>query len=188
MRSTSHSQSYRWVAVIKHTIPILCTKSACWNKVNCIRVGREKKVVKLNLKPCEILLVPVKHTVIANIPIGRIATSLVPRYHPLMRRNGLMNQVEFLGLAHAFATNNLATFKPFAFNPLKKRCRYSNRDEQTLLLWGKCCVIFTNLAISLVLTTLGNKPKELDFVHQTISHRETRMRWARDYIATRLSK
>ena len=31
-----------------------------------------------------------------------------------------MNQVEFLGLAHAFATNNLATFKPFAFNPLKK--------------------------------------------------------------------
>ena len=30
--------------------------------------------------------------------------SLVPRPHPLLRRNGLVNQVEFLGLAHAFAT------------------------------------------------------------------------------------
>ena len=31
-------------------------------------------------------------------------TSLVPRPHPLMRRNGLVNQVEFLGLVHTFAT------------------------------------------------------------------------------------
>ena len=31
-------------------------------------------------------------------------TSLVPRPHPLTRRNGLVNQVEFLGLVHAFAT------------------------------------------------------------------------------------
>ena len=30
--------------------------------------------------------------------------SLVPRPHPLTRRNGLVNQVEFLGLAHAFVT------------------------------------------------------------------------------------
>ena len=30
--------------------------------------------------------------------------SLVLRPHPLMRRNGLVNQVEFLGLAHTFAT------------------------------------------------------------------------------------
>ena len=30
--------------------------------------------------------------------------SLVPRPHPLTRRNGLVNQVEFLGLAQAFAT------------------------------------------------------------------------------------
>ena len=30
--------------------------------------------------------------------------SLIPRPHPLTRRNGLVNQVEFLGLAHAFAT------------------------------------------------------------------------------------
>ena len=30
--------------------------------------------------------------------------SLVPRPHPLTRRNSLVNQVEFLGLAHAFVT------------------------------------------------------------------------------------
>ena len=30
--------------------------------------------------------------------------SLVPRPHPLTRRNGLVNQVEFLGLALALAT------------------------------------------------------------------------------------
>ena len=30
--------------------------------------------------------------------------SLVPRPHPLTRRNGLVNQVEFLGLAGALAT------------------------------------------------------------------------------------
>ena len=29
--------------------------------------------------------------------------SLIPRPHPLTRRNSLVNQVEFLGLAHAFA-------------------------------------------------------------------------------------
>ena len=31
-------------------------------------------------------------------------SSLVPRPHPLTRRNGVVNQVEFLGLALAFAT------------------------------------------------------------------------------------
>ena len=30
--------------------------------------------------------------------------SLVPRPHPLTRRNGLVDQVKFLGLAHTFAT------------------------------------------------------------------------------------
>ena len=36
---------------------------------------------------------------------GRASTdSLVPRPHPLTRRNGLVKQVEFLGLPYAFAT------------------------------------------------------------------------------------
>ena len=32
------------------------------------------------------------------------ACSLIPRPLPLMRRNGLVNQVEFLGVAHTSAT------------------------------------------------------------------------------------
>ena len=35
---------------------------------------------------------------------GLLPPSLVPRPHPLTRRNGLVNQVDFLGLAHDFAT------------------------------------------------------------------------------------
>ena len=45
-------------------------------------------------------------------------TSLVPRPHPLTRRIGLVYQVEFLGLAHDFATKQWS--KHFAANPLKK--------------------------------------------------------------------
>ena len=30
--------------------------------------------------------------------------SLIPRPHPLMRRNGLVNQIKFLGLTGALAT------------------------------------------------------------------------------------
>ena len=45
------------------------------------------------------------------------ALSLVPRPHPLTRRNGLVNQVEFLGLVGACI---LAMFKIFCGNLLKK--------------------------------------------------------------------
>ena len=34
----------------------------------------------------------------------RVLLSLIPRPHPLTRRNNLVNQVEFLGLVHAFVT------------------------------------------------------------------------------------
>ena len=34
---------------------------------------------------------------------GMVFCSLIPRPHPLTRRNGPANQVEFLGLAHGFA-------------------------------------------------------------------------------------
>ena len=43
-----------------------------------------------------------KYSANCNLIPGSV--SLVPRPHPLTRRNGLVNQVEFLGLAHAFAT------------------------------------------------------------------------------------
>jgi len=41
-------------------------------------------------------------TKVASQPTG--SSSLVPRPHPLMRRNSLVNQVEFLGLVGALAT------------------------------------------------------------------------------------
>ena len=43
----------------------------------------------------------VKLVICSDIP------SLVPRPQPLTSRNGLVNQVEFLGLAHTFVTVSL---------------------------------------------------------------------------------
>ena len=40
----------------------------------------------------------------AGLQLTRVCSSLVPRPHPFTRRNGLVNQVELLGLAHGFAT------------------------------------------------------------------------------------
>ena len=37
--------------------------------------------------------------------------NVVPRPHPLTRRNGLVNQVEFLGLVHTLGQCHLAMFK-----------------------------------------------------------------------------
>ena len=37
----------------------------------------------------------------------RLDHSLIPRPHPLTRRNGLVNQAKFLGLAHTFASVTL---------------------------------------------------------------------------------
>ena len=59
--------------------------------------------------------------------------SLIPRPHPLTKINGLMNQVEFLGLAHALATANKCS-RHFVANPLKKRYRFSSGDKRILLL------------------------------------------------------
>ena len=39
-----------------------------------------------------------------KLPGESLECSLVPRPLPLMRRNGLVNQVKFLGVAHTFAT------------------------------------------------------------------------------------
>ena len=56
----------------------------------------------------------------------------MPRPHPLTRRNGLVNQVDFLGLAHALRQCNLASIKIFCSQPAQKRYGCSNGDEQIL--------------------------------------------------------
>ena len=47
-----------------------------------------------------------------------LVASLVPRPHPLTRRNGLVNQVKFCELVHNFTT--VSPRKQFTLNPLKK--------------------------------------------------------------------
>ena len=59
--------------------------------------------------------------------------------------------------------------KHFAANPLKK-------GTDTRMEMNKFCVIreiVTDLILSLVLTTLGDKPMKFDSIHQTVSCRET---------------
>ena len=56
-------------------------------------------------KTCEMCTVVLEVVSVAREAINQ--TSLVPRPHPLTRRNGLVNQVEFLGLeAHYGMCNN----------------------------------------------------------------------------------
>ena len=45
---------------------------------------------------------------------------LSPDLHPLTRRNGLVDQVEFLGLVHTFATVSRSSVQHFMPHPLKK--------------------------------------------------------------------
>ena len=79
--------------------------------------------------------------------------SLVPRPHPLPRRNGLVNQVEFLGLVHTFATvspsNNQNILRPTRSKKVRTlEWRLTNFTVEREVLRN-------NLAISLVITTFG---------------------------------
>ena len=59
--------------------------------------------------------------------VSKTVCSLVRRPHPLMRRNGLVNQVEFLGLAQAFGT---ITYSNIFRKTCLKKYGYLNGDEQ----------------------------------------------------------
>ena len=66
----------------------------------------------------------------------RCSLSFVPRPRPLTRRNSLVNQVEFLGLASMHTVlqqYNLATFKTFCGQSSQKRYGYSNGDVREVL-------------------------------------------------------
>ena len=78
-------------------------------------------------------------------------TNLVPRPHPLTRRNSLVNQIKFLGLAHAFVTVQHFV----ADNPFKNSTDTQmemNKFHCFKVLREVLCVN-TDLSISLVLTT-----------------------------------
>ena len=60
-------------------------------------------------------------------------------------------------------------------NPLKKG---TDTQIEFTVVREVLYVIITDLTISLVLTLLGNKPKEFNFIHQTVSDREVHTGWA----------
>ena len=76
--------------------------------------------------------------------------SLVPRPHPLTRRNNLVNQVKSLELVRQCY---LATFKKLYTKPAQNRYMYGTLENYCV---RKYCVIITDLAISSVLTTFGD--------------------------------
>ena len=70
-----------------------------------------------------------------------------------------MNQIEFLGLAHTFATMSPSNTQNILCQTHSKK--YLSSDIKILLFEGKCYVIITDLAISLVLTTFGEQAQEI---------------------------
>ena len=64
---------------------------------------REKQLVREKLKASGVR--QLSHFFhFSDVYYSSVCYSLVPRPHPLTRRNGLVNQVEFLGLTGALAT------------------------------------------------------------------------------------
>ena len=80
--------------------------------------------------------------------------------HPLTRRNGLVNQVEFLGL--------------WQYHSLKKGIYVDTQAERNVIVVRE--VLCNGLAVSLVLTTFGEQTQDLDSVS----------RWGGGDLATRL--
>ena len=110
--------------------------------------------------------------------------SLVPRPHPLTRRNGLVNQVELAlvscpdptlssrvgaghetKLAHTFATRNLATIKTFCGQPAQKRYGCLNEGHETTVVLRNNYRFRNLIGHKRNLPVLGNEPKKFDFVH-----------------------
>ena len=102
--------------------------------------------------------------------------SLVYRSHPLMRRNSLVNQVEFLGLVNNFVTvspSNIQSILCQTVSPSNiqsilcqthsKRYGYSSRDKKFYCCKGSAT------SISQSHWPLSHLENKLDFVHQSVS-------------------
>ena len=126
-----------------------------------LRTVCKAKACKVLIRSCHIptSIYPTSHYATMSLPLvislqvlqpPALWISLVPRPHCLTRRNDLVNRVKFLGLVHTFATMSPS-------NLLKKGTH----------IWVDFIVVrevlhnITDLAISLVITTFGNKPKEV---------------------------
>lgn len=108
--------------------------------------------------------------------VPRPPPNLVSRLHPLMRRNSLVNQVEFPGPAHAFCYSP-AIFKTFC-GKLTQKFGYSNGDDTVVREVLHDNYWSCNLVGFLLL--LNNKPKKFDFILRTVSTQETHAGWTWD--------
>ena len=77
-----------------------------WKKTATSRGhNKEKKKLEFSVSHALVCALSYRKGMGLTFSIGR--GSLLPRPHPLTRKNDLVNQVNFLGLAHAFAKTEL---------------------------------------------------------------------------------
>ena len=98
--------------------------------------------------------------------------SVVPRSHPLTRRNSLVNQVELLGLVHTFATVSPSNIQNILRQPRSKNVQIAiaTRVEISKLTVVRKVLRNNYRSRNLIgpYYFLGFKPKKFDSVHQTI--------------------
>ena len=97
--------------------------------------------------------------------------NFIPKLNPLLKRNGLVNQVELLRQCH------LAMFKTLYAKPTQKRYGYSCRDK--ICYKGSATYYWFHNLIG-AYHSWGISPRNLTSIHQTVSCREARKGWARD--------
>ena len=104
--------------------------------------------------------------------------SLVPRPHPLMRRNGLVNQVEFLGLVYTFATVSPSNIQNILRQTCKNRYGYLSRDNNVVR--EVLCSNYQSCNLIGPYHFWGICPRNLTSLTRTVSYREIPAGWARD--------
>ena len=89
-----------------------------------------------------------------------------------------MNQVKFLWLACTFATSVTTVCTTPPQRVFRSWVENQNVPAISEVLHWSCNLIGS---YNYTLPHFGNMPKNFDFVHQTVSHREAHMIWAWDY-------
>ena len=78
-------------------------------------------------------------------------SSLVHRPHPLTRKNGLANQVNFWGLAHTFSLVQASNVENLLRHARSKICLDAQVERQNFTAVGE---LINNLTVSYALTTI----------------------------------
>ena len=95
------------------------------------------------------------------------------------KRSGEPSRISWAS-AHFLQPCHLAMFKTFNTKRAQIRYRYSSRDKIFTVVREVLRNNYQSRKSYWSLPLLGNKPKKFHFVHQTVSHWEVHMCWARD--------